>query len=588
MGTSLGYIPASVLTDESGIVIATLTAGDVVGDAMVIARYGNLLSDTVTVNFYSPSPATATLEATASSLRADGLSSTTVTAYIYDELGVPLVDAPVIWSAENITWESRQTTTNFAGATTITFTSVALNNDITAVLTATAGTAESSIDIALRGVTLDVTATPATVIADGSSPSRIDVHVFETTSQIGVNGADVYFGTDRGTIANSAITNTSGVASATLSASTETGTATVNARYGDLLSAQTTVTFAESTPTTLSLTATPTILLADNASYSTLTAVLTDQNGNPVPNGTQVRYSIPPQSGSLENLRTTENGVAVNTLTSSSTPDTVKIIVWAEEISTVRDSVTIIYTVGPPAVVTLGAASDSLRADGIETDSIYATVTDAVGHALPNVEVQFATTIGNITSSKTTNINGVAAVPFSSSQTGTAQITATAGDAVSTYTLYLIPGDPNSILLSYFPSSVGVRGSGRNETLLITAMVLDANNNPVIDGTEVFFNINNSPGGGDFLSSSDAIPTINGEATVSYNSGTISGSARIRAVCETISAVSTEILVHAGPPLHRGCFERMFDESHVTRLKSLQYVWYGYRRRFGEDYSTGR
>ncbi|MBU1920511.1 Ig-like domain-containing protein, partial [bacterium] len=547
-GTSLGYIPASVATNESGIIVTTLTAGDVVGDAMVIARYGNLLSDTVSVNFYSPYPASAILEATSTSLRADGVSTTQITGYIYDELGVPLVNAPVVWTAENITWAPRQTTTNFAGATTITFTSVALNSDITAILTATAGTAESSIDIELRGVTLDVSATPQTVIADGGSPSRIDVHVYETTSQIAVNGVTVYFGTDRGTIANSALTNASGVASATLSASTQTGTATVTASFGSTLTAQTTVTFAESTPTTLSLTASPTILLADNASYSTLTAVLTDQNGNPVPNGTQVRYSIPPQSGSLENLRTTENGVALNTLTSSSTPDTVQIVVWAEEIQTVRDSVTIIYTVGPPAVVTLSAASDSLRADGIETDSIYATVTDAVGHALPNVEVQFATTIGNITSSKTTNANGVAAVPFSSSQTGTAQITATAGNASGNYTLYLIPGEPNSILLSYFPSSVGVRGSGRNETLLVTALVLDANNNPVIDGTEVFFNINNSPGGGDFLSSTDAIPTINGEATVSYNSGTISGTARIRAICEGISAVSTEILIHAGPP----------------------------------------
>lgn len=547
-GTSLGYIPASVNTNESGVIVTTLTAGDVVGDAMVIARYGNLLSDTVTVDFYSPYPAAALLEAVDTSLRADGISATEVTAYIYDELGVPLVGAPVVWTAENITWEPRQTTTNFAGASTITFTSVALNNDIIATLTATAGTAESSIDIGLRGVTLEATATPQTVIADGGSPSRIDVHVFETTSQIAVNGVTVYFGTDRGTIANSALTNEAGVASATLSASTQTGTATVTASFGNTLTTQTAVSFAESTPTTLSLTATPTILLADNASYSTLTAVLTDQNGNPVPNGTQVRYSIPPQSGSLENLRTTENGVAVNTLTSSSTPDTVKIIVWAEEIPTVRDSVTVIYTVGPPAVVTVGAASDSLRADGIETDSIYATVTDAVGHPLPNVEVLFATTIGNITSSRTTNINGVAAVPFSSSQTGTAQITASAGDASGHYTLYLIPGEPNSILLSYFPSSVGVRGSGRNETLLITALVLDANNNPVIDGTEVFFNINNSPGGGDFLSSTDAIPTINGEATVSYNSGTVSGTARIRAICEGVSAVSTEILVYAGPP----------------------------------------
>ena len=185
-----------------------------------------------------------------------------MTAYIYDELGVALVNAPVVWTAENITWASRQTTTNFAGATTITFTSVALNNDITAILTATAGTAESSLDIALRGVTIDVSATPTTVIADGGSPSRIDVHIFETTSQIGVNGADVSFGTDRGTIRKFLDNELvgSGIRDA-VRVHCDPGTATVTASYGNILSAQTTVTFAESTPTTLSLTASPTIML---------------------------------------------------------------------------------------------------------------------------------------------------------------------------------------------------------------------------------------------------------------------------------------------------------------------------------------
>jgi hypothetical protein len=102
--------------------------------------------------------------------------------------------------------------------------------------------------------------------------------------------------------------------------------------------------------------------------------------------------------------------------------------------------------------------------------------------------------------------------------------------------------------MDYLPNSVGVRASGRNETLLITATVRDANNNPVLDGTPVYFNINSSPGNGDFLSSTGPIPTINGRATVSYNSGTRSGSVRIRAVCAGISAVSTEILIYAGPP----------------------------------------
>ncbi|MCB1058643.1 MAG: Ig-like domain-containing protein [Calditrichaeota bacterium] len=547
-GTNLGSIPNSVVTSASGIATASLVASAESGNAMVICGFGPQLGDTVMVNMYSPTPQAISVAPQSNSMRSDGITSMPVQATVYDALGVPLSNAQVTWTASGISFTPVNSFTNSLGQATLTFTPEGRTANTSTVLTAASGTSQGTASVTLRGVTVSAGAVPAMVIADGISTSAINVHVFETVSQVAIPEATVYFGTNSGTIPASAETNESGVATVNLQASTQTGVANITVTYGQSLTAQTNVTFAASTPTTLSLTASPTILFADNSSSSILTANVTDQNGNPVPNGTQVRFSIPPQSGSLENLRTTVGGVASNTLTSSATPDTFYVSAWSEENSSVRDSVQIIYRVGDPAHVILSAVIDSLRADGIATDSITARVTDAVGHPLPNVEVQFTTTIGNITASRVTNSQGNASVPFSSSQTGTAIVTASAGQAVGNYTLYLLPGNPNSIQLSFNPGSVGVRGSGRNETLLVTATVRDANNNPVLDGTEVYFNINNSPGGGDFLSSTGAIPTINGNATVAYNSGTVSGTARIRAQCTGISAVSTEILIYAGPP----------------------------------------
>jgi hypothetical protein len=547
-GTNLGSIPNSVVTNASGIATASLVASSTTGNAMVVCGFGTQLGDTVSVNMYSPVPQSISVAPQANTMRADGITSLPVQATVYDAMGVPLSNAPVTWSASGFSYTPVNTFTNASGVANLNFTPTGRTTNLSTVLTAASGTSQGTTSLTLRGVTVSASAVPAMVIADGISTSAISVHVFETVSQVAIPEATVYFGTNSGTIPASAVTNASGVATVNLQASTQTGVANVNATYGATLTAQTNVTFAASTPTTLSLTATPTILFADNSSSSTLTANVTDQNGNPVPNGTQVRFSIPPQSGTLENLRTTIGGVASNTLVSSTTPDTFFVAAWSEQNPSVRDSVQIIYRVGDPAHVIMTANVDSLRADGIATDSITARVTDAVGHALPNVEVQFTTTIGNITASRVTDAQGNARVPFSSSQTGTAIVTATAGVATGTYTLYLLPGNPNSIQLTFNPGSVGVRGSGRNETLLVTATVRDANNNPVIDGTQVYFNINNSPGGGDFLSSTGAIPTINGAATVAYNSGTVSGTARIRARCSSISAVSTEILIYAGPP----------------------------------------
>ncbi len=547
-GTSLGSIPNTAVTNSSGMATVNLVAGSTSGNALVVCTMGPQLGDSVMVNMYAPTAQNVAVVPQTNTVRADGLSSVPVTATVSDAMGVPLANATITWTASGITFAPVTTVTGPDGVAMLNFVPAGRSTNLSTTLTAAAGTAQGTTAITLRGVTVTTTAIPDMVIADGNSTSEIRVHVYETVSQIAIPEATVYFGTNRGTIPQSAETDASGVASVNLEASTTTGTATVTATYGQTLTAQTNVLFAASTPTTLSLTASPTILFADNNSASTLTANVTDQNGNPVPDGTQVRFSIPPQSGSLENLRTTVGGVASNSLTSSSSPDTFYVAAWAEDNPVVRDSVQIIYRVGDPSVVIMSAMTDSLLANGIATDSITARVTDAVGHPLPNVEVQFNATIGNITASRVTNAQGNATVPFSSSQTGTSIVTARAGSAVASYNIFLLPGLPNSIQLTFLPNSVGVRGSGRNETLLITATVNDANNNPVVDGTPVTFNINNSPGGGDFLSSGNAIPTINGQATVAYNSGTVSGTARVRAVCAGVSAVSTEILIHAGPP----------------------------------------
>jgi len=562
-GTSLGSITSMSQTYEWGRTITGLVSGRVPGVASVIARYGNLLTDTVQVTFYSPVPHRIQVVPETQVLHADGIANTAVRAYVYDASDVILTETPVTWSVNAGQLSASQGITTLAGWTAVQYTAPASHADQAITITASSGTVQGAAMLAARGITINATAIPDMVIADGSSTSIIRAHVFETSTSVAIFAGTVAFGTTLGTIPNAAMTGQNGIAESTLRSATQTGSAVVTCSYGNVLSDQVNVMFAPSTPTTLSLTAAPTVLLADNISTSTLTAVVTDQSGNPVPNGTQVRFSIPPQSGSLENLRTTQSGVAVNTLTSSSTPDTVQIVAWAENNPTARDSITVIYRVGPPSIVTITALKDTLPADGISVDTITAHVTDAVGHILANVEVQFSTTIGNITSSRVTDANGNARVAFSSSQTGTAQVIARAADAQGFYTLYLIPGNPNSISMEYLPSSVGVRGSGRNETLLITATVRDANNNPVLDGTPVYFNINNSPGSGDFLSSTGAIPTINGQATVSYNSGTRSGSVRIRAVCRGISAVSTEILIYAGPPyiedITAGC-----ETSHMS------------------------
>jgi adhesin/invasin len=583
----LGTIfPTSGVTNNQGRMTATFTSGTQTGNASVTATCLSA-SGSESIQLIAVPLDTIWITITPPTVLADGLSGAAIRAVVYDENGYPVPGTTVHFELDRILGylSTSYAITDSTGAANISYLGIASTQDEDLHLhtwtTGATPNAEGWQNLTLLGITVSGSANPNTIIADGVSTSQITVHVFETTSFIALSNQTVTFGSSLGSIPYQGTTNNSGLVTVTLTSSNTPGVAHVAARFGNTLTDTVLVTMIESSPTYLSLTANPTIILADNSNTSTLTAVVTDQSNNPVPNGTRVHFEVPPNSGSLESSRPTVNGVATNTLTSSSTPDTVLILAWAEDNTSVRDSATVIYIVGPPQIVLLSAQYDTLLANGIATDTISATVTDAVGHALSNVEVHFTTNRGNITNSQRTNSMGVARVPFSSSTTGIATITATAGNAQGQITIFLVPGNPNSILLSYDPNSVGVRGSGRNETLVITADVRDASNNPVVDGTFVTFSIYASPGGGDFLSSYNPIPTINGHASVSYNSGTISGSVRIRAVCQGIQAISTELQIYSGPPyienINNGC-----TSSHLA-LGASPINFYGW---YTVNYST--
>jgi adhesin/invasin len=560
--TTLGSIPQIAPTNGSGVASVALTAGTTIGTANITAFYGDTLTAVTQVNMISTQGDAVILIPASSSLLGDGLSTTQLRAYVTDEQGIAVYGEPVTFAIASGVGTVVPSTaiTGQDGYAQVTFISGAVIQDVQTVVEARITQDTTAAILSVRGVTMQCSAAPQMIVADGHSSATIHVHLFETERLIAIAGADIHFGTSLGSIPNWSETNVSGQVAASLASGMIPGTAQVIARYGNELADTTQVVFAQSEPTNLNISASPTSILADNTSTSTITVNVTDQGGNPVPDGTTIHFYIPPNSGSIEYSRTTVGGMAINVLTSVTNPDTVEVLAWVDDNPSVRDSVRVTYTVGTPALVTATAQSDTLKADGISVDTIMATVTDNNGHRLTNVEVQFTASLGNISASRTTGADGIARVPYSSPATGIATITATAGTGEGHCTVYLIPGCPWSIEMEYEPNSVGVRESGRNETLLITATVKDASNNRVLDGTPVYFDIYSQPiahpdsmGG---LSSTDSVPTINGRASVSYTSGYRSGTVRIRArsygICEeesySISAITTEILIFAGPP----------------------------------------
>jgi len=549
----LGRITPSDTTDPAGVATAIFTSDNRAGRATLTARYGSSSVKTTTVIIDSAVTRSLMIFAEPGEILANGIAKSTLTARVLDAAGKPA-------KGERVSFETTAGTllttglTDSSGVATAALTSVASATDVVALATVRTLYEQSTTQVLFKGVTFALDVKPTVIIADGHSTADVTVLVKETTSTVAVSDAVITFGTDLGTIPNSATTNARGLATVPLVSSTTRGTARVVARYGNALRDTAYVFFGESVPTTLTLSASPTVLLADNRSTSTIKATVSDAANNPVPDGTPVNFEIVRGSGTLESIKLTQGGVATSTLTSGTRPDTVLV---AARVGSLSDTVEVRYVVGPPAAVTVVADSASLPADGITSTRVRAFVKDAVGNPVADgTSVSFTADLGDITSRGQTRA-GVAEAQFSSSVTGLATLTARAAEAYGVTTVRLRPGPPNSIVLSFTPRSVGVKDSGRNQTLTITADVRDAKNNPVADGTFVRFSIFSSPGGGEFLSSTAPIPVLNGKAQVSFNSGIRSGAVRIEAtvtdgrgvpLTPVVRAISAEIIIFAGPP----------------------------------------
>ena len=293
------------------------------------------------------------------------------------------------------------------------------------------------------------------------------------------------------------------------------------------------------------------------------------------------------EGGTLEPaVARTVNGVATTILKSDKNPRLVKVTaqtgayvgydyVTFEEVGSIVNEVSAIeLTVDDP----------ELRANGIASTFIRATLKKFDGTIITKpTTVKFETDIGEITQSVLSDsTTGTAVAQFSSNTVGTAQIKVSVGAVFDYINVFLVPGPPLSIDLEFEPKTVGIQGSGRNVTLIITAFVKDDKNNAVADNNLVQFELigitdseaSLSPSIPEDNHVSEPVPTVNGSAKVAFHAGTISGTVRIKAtiidedgnaIIPEISSETTEFQVFSGPPyLDMSDPSDPFTESRMT------------------------
>lgn len=523
-----GTLSAPTVTTTGGTASVTFTALNKTGSVTITATSGGQ-TGSVAISITASSVSALTMSASPSSIPASGL--TTITAGVVDGTGNPVVDGTIIsFSMDKPlmgSLSSAQAVTS-NGRATVTFTASATAGSGAVIITATSGTKTGTITVTitggLTGGSINVAASPTTVIT--ANTSTITATVKDSANNT-VSGATVSFSlsSTAATLSSAtATTNTSGAATVTLTAGASAASVVVTASASGITGSVTVTITVPTGSGSITVAASPTSITTFGA--STITATVRDNTNTPL-SGATVNFSLNSTTAALSGATAVTNasGVASVTLTAKNTASVIMVTATSGSLSgtanvtiTAAQPATISLTVNPASITTMG------------TTTVTATVQDSSGNPVPDgTSVSFSMS-GGSTYATTANGNGTATTTIAAGNTpGTFTITATVGTISASTTLTVSPSPTGSIaFVSATPSVLGIKGSGQTESALIKFSVKDTNGDPAADGIQVQFTLR-GPGGGEYIGTLDSTPTVasgstvNGDATATLNSGSVAG-----------------------------------------------------------------
>ncbi len=514
-GTFAGGVTSIAVStpDATGIVSVSLISSTTAGSATVTASSGGI-TQSVTVTFSGSVVGTITVTANPNTLPADGTSTSVIRADVRDAQGNPVPDGESI-SFVVLTGTGtldQNTATTVGGFAEVTYTASTTVGTET-VRAMSTNNVFGTVDISLTGSVIgsvQVVADPTSISADGISTSEITATVKTPDNQV-VSGVEVTFKTSRGAITSPHTTDAAGKAVATLTSDRYNDpsvlvTATCQGIEGTVL-----VSF-----TGLSLTAeaNPTSVLTGGS--STITATFEDASGNPI-NGATLTFST--DKGTLNPStpqQTNASGQATVTLTSSVSGIATVTVTGSGATATV----TVNFT---RYLFTLSANPTTIRVG--ENSLITATLLDN-GVPRAGETVSFSSSLGTLSNyTGVTGADGKTTTTLTAgAQSGIAVVdglvtitTDTPPTELSANTQVVITGGTAAKVIFTADPEIIATDTG---VATLTANVYDGNDQPVPD-QEVYFRINQGPGGGEYLSSSVKITSAFGVATIQLYAGSL-------------------------------------------------------------------
>jgi hypothetical protein len=440
----------------------------------------------------TPGPASTVVVSLAPAhVAADGNSTTIATASVTDAKGNPVSGDDVSFASSDAgnaigpvsepdpgTYSATITSSMTVGMPTITATDK--SDGVFGQATLDQQTPEPAAHV-------EVSVDPLSIVADGSSKATATAIVSDENGNR-VPGDTVSFSSsDAGEVVGVTESEGNGVYAATITSSTKAQEVTIAATDS---TPATPVSGHSEYPhnliqtagpaSTVSVSLSPSSIVADGMSTSTATAMVTDAHGNPV-TGDEVSFSTNDEGELLGGFRNNHDGTYSVTITSSTKVHAVTVTaIDFSVLPAVSNTATLTQTVGPASSIGVSLLPTSIVANGSSTTTATATVTDAEGHRVAGETVSFTGSDPNLhIGAVHDNGDGTYSASITSSTTvGTPTITATDTETgvFGQATLTQTAGPATDVSVELSPSSIVANGTS---TATATATVTDADGHRV-------------------------------------------------------------------------------------------------------------
>ncbi len=267
----------------------------------------------------------------------------------------------------------------------------------------------------------------------------------------------------------------------------------------------------------------------------------------------------------LDTLVTDENGSAKVFVTAGEISQNTQVKVNAS--CGGRSAETTVKIAVPVAII----LNPVMLSESGETVAINAQVIGKDGKGIPQVQIAFSTTLGEISPSVATtdNMGRATVYLYSKNLEGKALITATVANISNQTEVYIKSSTSTSPALieveSVETDKIYVKGSGKKETSKVIFKVVDEEGNPV-KNVAIKFSLIGGSSGGEFLSPVVNVSDENGEVMTTLHAGILPGVVKIKAWYNDRIFTETEaITISSGPPEGRH-FSLAFDKLNIPGL----------------------